>query len=81
MINLWTALLIVPLALLLTACPARPRPLHQPQAIIAEGAFTHEKSGMTFPIAVGEFHRGGIQRYDQDGLDVSVGYNLLDDRR
>lgn len=36
---------------------------------------------MTFPIAVGEFHRGDIHRYDQDGLDVSVGYNLLDDRR
>jgi len=81
MSRLLTALLIIPLALLLAACPARPRPLHQPQAIIADGAYTHEKSGMTFPIAVGEFHRTGIQQYDQDGLDVSVGYNLSDDRR
>lgn len=76
-----TTLLTVLLAFLLAACPARPRPLHQPQAIIAEGAFTHESSGMTFPIAVGEFNQGGIHRYDQDGLDISVAYNLLDDRR
>ncbi|MCC6140819.1 MAG: hypothetical protein IT389_09430 [Nitrospira sp.] len=81
MTRLLTVLLIAPLALLLAACPTRPRPLHQPQVIIAYGAYTHEKSGMTFPIAVGEFHRAGIQRYDQDGQDISVGYNLLDDRR
>lgn len=68
MTRLWAALLIVALALVLVACPARPRPLHQPQAIFADGAYTHEKSGMIFPIAVGEFTRGGIQRYDQDGL-------------
>lgn len=81
MTRLWTALLIVPLSLLLAACPARPRPLNQPQTIFAEGAYAHQKSGMTFPIAIGEFHRGSIQHYDQDGLDVGVSYNLLDDRR
>lgn len=81
MTRIWTALLIVPLSLLLTACPARPRPLNQPQAIFSEGAYAHQKSGMTFPIAIGEFHRGSIQHYDQDGLDVGVSYNLLDDRR
>src|ERR1700704_496585 len=76
-----TALLLLPLSFLLIGCPARPRPLDQPQAIIADGAFRHDKSGMTFPIAVGEFQRGMLQRYDQDGLDVSVGYNLYDSRR
>lgn len=78
-----TALLLLPLSflLILIGCPARPRPLDQPQAIIADGAFIHDKSGMTFPIAVGEFQRGMLQRYDQDGLDMSVGYNLYDSRR
>ena len=41
----------------------------------------HEKSGMTFPIAVGDFQRGSLQRYDQEGLDVSAGYNLFDTKR
>lgn len=76
-----TALLLLPLSFLLVGCLARPRPLDQPQAIIADGAFRHDKSGMTFPIAVGEFQRGVLQRYDQDGLDLSVGYNLYDSRR
>lgn len=80
MTRLWTALLITSLSLLLPACPARPRPMNQPQTIFAEGAYTHEQSGMTFPIAVGEFQRIGIQRYDQEGLDVGVGYNLVDAR-
>lgn len=75
------ALLLLPLSFLLVGCPARPRPLDQPRAIFAEGAWAHDKSGMTFPIAVGDFQRGTVQRYDQEGLDVSVGYNLFDSRR
>lgn len=72
---------ILLLSLVLIGCPARPRPLDQPQLIVAHGAYVHEKSGMTFPIAVGDFQRATVQRYDQDGLDVSAGYNLFDAKR
>lgn len=61
-------------------CPARPRSLNQPQPILVEGAYTHEKSGMTFPLAVGDFRRSLVQRYDQEGLDVSAGYDLYASR-
>ena len=81
MSTLFVALLLLPLSILLIGCPARPRPLGQPQAILADGAYVHEKSGMTFPIAVGDFQRAQIQRYDQEGLDISAGYNLFDSSR
>lgn len=67
---------VILLSSLLAGCPARPRPLNQPQVIFAEGAYTHERSGMTFPLAVGDFRRSLVQRYDQDGLDLSAGYDL-----
>lgn len=35
---------------------------------------------MTFPLTVGEFRRGVVHRYDQDGIDVSAGYDLYDSR-
>ena len=75
------ALVLLPLSILLIGCPTRPRPVDQPQVTSADGAYVHEKSGMTFPIAVGDFQRVMVQRYDQDGLDVSAGYNLFDSRR
>lgn len=81
MSRLAAAFLILPLLALLVGCPARPRPLNQPQAIFADGSYTHEKSGMTFPLAVGDFQRDTVQRYDQDGLDVSVGYNLRGEKQ
>ena len=81
MTRLAAVFLLVPLLILLVGCPARPRPLNQPQAIFADGAYTHEKSGMTFPLAVGDFQRGTVLRYDQDGLDVSVGYNLSGEKQ
>lgn len=68
--------IVILLSSLLAGCPARPRPLNQPQVIFAEGAYTHERSGMTFPLAVGDFRRSLVQRYDQDGLDLSAGYDL-----
>jgi hypothetical protein len=33
---------------------------------------------MTFPLAVEGFRRSIVQRYDQEGLDVSAGYDLYD---
>ena len=65
------------LSISLVGCPARPRPLAQPQTILTEGSYTH-RSGMTFPLAVEGFRRSIVQRYDQEGLDVSAGYDLYD---
>lgn len=62
---------------LLVGCPARPRPLNQPQPILVEGTYTHELSGMIFPFMVDDFRRDVVQRYNQEGSDVSVGYNLV----
>ena len=67
---------VILLSSLLAGCPPRPRPLNQPQVIFTEDAYTHERSGMTFPLSVGDFRRNLVQRYDQDGLDLSAGYDL-----
>jgi hypothetical protein len=75
------ALLLLSISTLFVGCPPRPRPIDQPQVIFSDGAYVHEKSGMTFPIAVGDFQRGAIQRYDQEGWDISTAYGLFDARR
>lgn len=46
------------------------------QTIHVEGPFTHEASGMVFPVEIGRFKRTGVDRYDAEGIDVSAGYNL-----
>lgn len=76
MIKLIAIPVVILLSSLLAGCPPRPRPLNQPQVIFADGAYTHEQSGMTFPLAVGDFRRILVERYDQDGLDLSAGYDL-----
>jgi hypothetical protein len=80
MIRLAVVFLLFPLCFLLVGCPSHSRPLNKPQEIFSEGAYTHEKSGMTFPLGVAEYRRVGIQRYDQEGLDISASYNLEDGR-
>jgi hypothetical protein len=80
MIKITTAVLTVSLSLFLAGCPARPRPLSQPEAIVAEGAYVHEKSGMTLPLTVGDYRRTAVLRYDQQSLDVSAEYDLYDGR-
>jgi hypothetical protein len=68
-------LAIFPLALL--GCTTMtPKPLGSPQAIIEQGAYRHPRSGFVFPEAVGPFQRVQLYRYDEDGLDVSAGYDL-----
>jgi hypothetical protein len=74
-------LIVISVSTSLIGCPAHQRTLNPPETIIAEGAYSHEKSGMTFPLAVGEYRRVGIQRYDQEGLNISASYNLEDGRR
>lgn len=81
MSRLIALLVVVFVSATLIGCPARSRLLNQPEIIIAEGAYSHEKSRMTFPLAVGEYRRVGIQRYDKEGLDISASYNLEDGRR
>jgi hypothetical protein len=39
------------------------------------GAIVHCHSGFRFPERVGDFLGAGAQHYDENGLDVSVGYN------
>ena len=56
---------------------ARPRPLAQPEAMIAQGTFTHEASGMTFPLHVGDFERSTVLRKDTQGRHVSARYDLI----
>ena len=62
----------------LAGCGSEPPPvnLRQPETIAVEGSYVHPVSGMTFPVAVGEFRRVNLIRYDAAGADVSVGYNL-----
>ncbi len=50
--------------------------LAEPVEIEANGRYVHEPSGMVFPTAVLDFKRVELFRYDQEGLDVSGGYNL-----
>ena len=81
MIKTITAVLAICLSLFLAGCPARPRPLSQPETIVAEGAYVHEKSGMALPLAVGDYRRTEVIRYDQQSLDVSAGYDLHEGQR
>ncbi len=50
--------------------------LAEPAEIEANGQYVHEPSGMVFPEAVRDFKRVEFFRYDQEGRDVSGGYNL-----
>ena len=81
MSRLASVLFLLHLSLILIGCPVRPRPLDRPQAISAEGAFVHEKSGITFPMTAGDFQRVAVQQFDQEGLNISAGYNLFDEKR
>lgn len=75
----WVLFLCMAASLL--GCPSRLRYLHQPVLIEATGAYTHADSGMTFPQVVADFRRSRVLRYDTQGSDVSVGYDLYDPPR
>lgn len=60
-------------ALLLAACAASP-----PQPFVegvAPGELIHADSGIHFPARVGSFARFTGHQYDEQGRDISVGYN------
>ena len=48
--------------------------MHQ---IKADGLYTHKASGMTFPLSIHNFQRVNVLQYDEKGLDVSAGYDLV----
>src|SRR5579862_2800443 len=54
----------------------RPAPEPQPEVIRIVGAWRHPQSGMTFPLAVGEFKRTLLLRYDKAGQNVSGRYEI-----
>jgi hypothetical protein len=63
----------IALSVLLAECPARTPP--GVTAIEASGSWRHPASGLVFPDSVGNFRRVSINRYDEAGTDVGVGYN------
>jgi hypothetical protein len=75
----------VAVAILSSACagapPATPAPdaprLVRPEPLSVEGPYRHAASGMQFPTSLDGFERVSLLRYDQDGLVVSAGYNLV----
>jgi hypothetical protein len=72
MIRLATLLALVAL---LTACQTLSGPPPQPKPIPASGLYVHAASRFSFPETFGDFRRVDINQYDDDGLDVGVGYD------
>jgi hypothetical protein len=67
------------LAAALAGCISMPAPsptLEKPAPVAVEGEFVHAPSGMAFPERIGAFQRVDVKRYDAEGRNVSVGYNL-----
>ncbi len=60
--------------------PSQPssQPLSQPVVESVVGNYSHAASKMTFPTELAGFSRAQIVRYDSAGLDVGVGYNLVE---
>ena len=74
------ALTFLVAAAALAGCVSTSQPattLETPLPIHAQGEFVHGPSGMSFPESIGHFRRVQILRYDEDGRNVSVGYNVL----
>lgn len=51
-----------------SSSPAQPQTSSEP--------YVHRATGFTFPATVGEFTRAQISKYNSEGTDVGVGYNL-----
>jgi hypothetical protein len=60
----------------LTACVGTTASGGQPLILARPtDTYTHGPSQFRFPPRIGSFQREAVTQYDQDGLDVSVGYN------
>ena len=84
--NLRRFFLVLLVVAICTGCPVTSIPpsqrssqaLSQPVIETVTGTYTHAASKMTFPTEVAGFSREQIVRYDSAGLDVGVGYNLVE---
>lgn len=66
----------------MVGCPSASREnLAGPDTLEISGPFSHIPSGMKFPQAVENFKRSIIKRYDVEGTDVSVGYDLYQESK
>ena len=69
-----------PALITLSTSPLSPsitsRYLRSPEVLEVEGCYTHPPSALSFPVRAGSFRRSLIHRYDSEGLDVGVGYDL-----
>ena len=74
MLNFCRLLLV---AIALTACTTPvPNKQFQPKSTFETGVFIHRPSGANFPEEIGNFKRDRITRYDENGYDIGVDYNL-----
>ena len=62
----------------LAGCPTVTPSPHGVTPIRTQGVYRHEPSGFVFPPSIASFRRVEINQYDQAGLDVGVGYNLVE---
>ena len=82
----WKSLLVLGVAGVINGCPVTSippshpqfQPLSQPVVESVIGNYTHAGSKMTFPTDSAGFSRAQVLRYDSAGLDVGVGYNLVE---
>ena len=78
MLDIFGRLVVVVATSILTGCFASSSQyLARPEALPSTGTFSHKPSGFDFPISVGEFQRVDIYKYDVEGEDISVSYNLI----
>lgn len=52
------------------------QPADAQKPVEVRGPYFHRSAAAVFPVKVGEFRRAQIYRYDEDGRDVSAGYDL-----
>lgn len=68
---------VVLISFLLTGCfTTSPSSVSPPDNTVVTGPYIHKASGMMFPQTVNDFQRSDIRRYDKEGFDESVGYDL-----
>ena len=66
----------------LCGCPGATKStlLSKPLPIVTETSFVHAETGVSFSPVIDGFRRGPILQYDQEGRDISVGYDFTDGR-
>ncbi|MGE0739721.1 MAG: hypothetical protein AB7O98_00135 [Hyphomonadaceae bacterium] len=68
---------ILAVAALCAVLMAPPAAAQSNVPVAPDQTYVHAASGMSFPPSVGEFRRGRVARYAEDGSDESVGYGRI----